>query len=199
MPSFQRCKSTGQKRQNWHDLAAYTSETIGSDHVHRFVCGWFVQTESSITKNYLFATVTLHNKLFCHRLSDHLHCTNRRVDVGGIDSRIVCPWCFANWMHSRVSAGGTKRAFPLEIGTKNQKFLENLTLAAKSQSIHLNGCNDSSLYLPVWHCRRARFTVLVSCNDAVHSCPLLCLQRGRLGKLGADCSIWSFCATVTRQ
>jgi len=28
-------------------------------------------------KNELFATVTLHNNLFCHRLSDHLHCTNR--------------------------------------------------------------------------------------------------------------------------
>jgi len=27
-------------------------------------------------KNVLFPTVTLHNNLFCHRLSDHLHCTN---------------------------------------------------------------------------------------------------------------------------
>jgi len=35
--------------------------------------------------------------------------------------------------------------------------------------------------LPVWHshCTRARFPVLMSCNAelAVHSCPLLCLQR----------------------
>jgi len=28
--------STGQ---NWYDLAAHTSETIGGDHVRRFVCG----------------------------------------------------------------------------------------------------------------------------------------------------------------
>jgi len=28
MPSFQLCRSTGQKRQNWYDLADYTSETI---------------------------------------------------------------------------------------------------------------------------------------------------------------------------
>jgi len=27
-----------QKRQNWYDLAAYTSETIGGDHVRRLVC-----------------------------------------------------------------------------------------------------------------------------------------------------------------
>jgi len=35
--------------------------------------------------------------------------------------------------------------------------------------------------LPVWnsHCTRVRFAVIVSCSDelAVHSCPLLCLQR----------------------
>jgi len=28
-------------------------------------------------KNDIFATETLHNNLFCHRLSDYLHCTNR--------------------------------------------------------------------------------------------------------------------------
>ena len=33
--------------------------------------------QGCITKNVLFATVTSHNNLFCHRLSDHLHCTNR--------------------------------------------------------------------------------------------------------------------------
>jgi len=40
-----------------------------------------------------------------------------------------------------------------------------------------------TVYLPVRHyCTRARFTVLVSCNDeiAVRSCPLLCLQTGFL-------------------
>jgi len=29
MPSFQLCRSTGQKCQNWYDLAAYISEIIG--------------------------------------------------------------------------------------------------------------------------------------------------------------------------
>ena len=28
-------------------------------------------------KHDVFATGTLHNNLFCHRLSDYLHCTNR--------------------------------------------------------------------------------------------------------------------------
>jgi len=31
MPSFQLCRCTSKKRQNWYDLAAYTSEMIGSD------------------------------------------------------------------------------------------------------------------------------------------------------------------------
>jgi len=49
--SFQLCRSTGQKRQNWYDLAAYTSETVGGDHEQRLVFGYyFVQTESYITK-----------------------------------------------------------------------------------------------------------------------------------------------------
>jgi len=32
-------------------------------------------------RNDLFATVPLHN-LFCHRPSDHLHCTNRAFTYG---------------------------------------------------------------------------------------------------------------------
>ena len=65
---------------------------------------------------------------------------------------------------------------PLEIVSKNEKFLENLKLAAKFLLIHLIAA--TTVYLPVWHCTRARFTVLVSYSDeiAVRSCPLLCLQ-----------------------
>jgi len=37
-PSFQICRCTGQKRQNWYDLAAYASETIDGEHVRQFVC-----------------------------------------------------------------------------------------------------------------------------------------------------------------
>jgi len=33
-PSFQRCRSIGQKHQNWYNLAVYASETRG-DHVRR--------------------------------------------------------------------------------------------------------------------------------------------------------------------
>jgi len=52
-------------------------------------------------------------------------------------------------MNSWVSAGGEKRAFTLEIGTKNQRFLENLTLAAESRSIHL--IVAMTVYMPVGH------------------------------------------------
>jgi len=64
----------------------------------------------------------------------------------------------------------------LEIGSKNEKILENLKLAAKFWLIHL--IVATTVYLPVWHCTRARFTVLMSYSDeiAVRSCPLLCLQ-----------------------
>jgi len=38
-----------------------------------------------------------------------------------------------------------------------------------------------TVHLPIWHLQwtRARFTDLVWCSDefAVHSCPLLCLQK----------------------
>jgi len=45
---------------------------------------------------------------------------------------------------------GKKRAFsPLEIGTKNQKFLENLKLAAKFRLIHI--IVAITVYLPVRH------------------------------------------------
>jgi len=46
-----------------------------------------------------------------------------------------------------------------------------------------------------------RFTIIVSCSDeiAVHSCPLLCLQR-RLRKSRADFStVGLYCVTITWQ
>jgi len=65
---------------------------------------------------------------------------------------------------------------PLEIGTKNQKFLENLKLF---RLIHFIAA--VTVYLPVWHwhCTRASFTVPVSCNGeiAVRSYLLLWLPR----------------------
>jgi len=58
-------------------LAAHTSETIGGDHVRRFVCGYLLKHKVVSQKNDIFATVTLRNNLFCHKFSDYLHCTNR--------------------------------------------------------------------------------------------------------------------------
>jgi len=48
-----------------------------------------------------------------------------------------------------VRRGGKTGISPLEIGTKNQKFLENLKLAPKFWSIHL--ILVMTVYLPVWH------------------------------------------------
>ena len=68
----------------------------------------------------------------------------------------------------------------LEIGTKNQNFLENLTSAAPFPLIDL--FLAMTVYQPVRNsrCTRARFTALVSCSTelAVYSCPLLCPYSG---------------------
>jgi len=67
----------------------------------------------------------------------------------------------------------------LEIGIKNQIFLEKPEVGILNPINWFDSCNGS--FLPVWnsHCTRVRFTVIVSCSDelAVHSCPLLFLQR----------------------
>jgi len=64
MPSLQLCRSTGQKRQNWYDLVAYTTETTGSDH-DTAVRAWLIcSNRKFIAKNNIFVTVTLHNNLF---------------------------------------------------------------------------------------------------------------------------------------
>jgi len=74
-----------------------------------------------------------------------------------------------------------KRAFAprLEIGIKNQIFLEKPEVGILIPINWFDSCNDS--FLPIWnsHCARVRFTVAVLCSDelAVHSCLLLCLQR----------------------
>jgi len=75
----------------------------------------------------------------------------------------------------------------LEIKTKNQNFLENLTSGAQFRIIDL--ILTMTVYLLVWysHYTRARFTVRVCCSGelAVHSCPLLCLQ-GKVAKLANE-------------
>ena len=82
MLSFELCIRTAEKRQNWYDLAVYTSETTGvqrqsSTAVRRLYTS-FVQTEDFITrKRYFCYRDTTQQYIFCHRLSDYLHCTNR--------------------------------------------------------------------------------------------------------------------------
>ena len=73
-----------------------------------------------------------------------------------------------------------KRAFATqEIGIKNQIFLEKPEVGILIPINWSDFCNDS--FLPVWnsHCTRVRFTLIVWCSDklAIHSCPLVCLQR----------------------
>jgi len=74
----------------------------------------------------------------------------------------------------------------LEIGSKNQYFLENLTSAAQFRLIDLFLAMKVYLSVRHAHCRKAMFTVLVSCSGkiAVHSCPLLC-QQGQVAKFAS--------------
>ena len=67
----------------------------------------------------------------------------------------------------------------LETGIKNQILLEKTEVGILIPFNWFDSCNDS--FFPAWnsHCTRVRFTVIVLCSDelAVHSCPLLCLQK----------------------
>jgi len=77
----------------------------------------------------------------------------------------------------------------LEIGTKNQNLLENLTSAAQFRLVDLflvMTVYQPARQLTLHNRTRARLTVLVSRSGerAVHSRPLLCLQ-GQVAKLGS--------------
>jgi len=85
----------------------------------------------------------------------------------------------------------------LEIGIKNEIFLEKPEVGILIPINWFNSCNDS--FLLVWnsHCSRVRFTVIVSCSDelAVLSCPS-CACRGGLRKSREDCSaVGLYCVT----
>ena len=77
-PCLNFAEAPVKKRPKCYDLAAYTSETIGAV---RRLCRptQLDQTESSMTKHNHFATVSLHNNIFCHGLCDHLHFTAQIV------------------------------------------------------------------------------------------------------------------------
>ena len=95
-----------------------------------------------------------------------------------------------------------KRAFAprLEIGIKNQIFLEKLEVGILIPIIDL--ILAMTVFLLVWnsHCTRDRFTVVVLCSDelAVHSCPFLCLQRWVAKVASGLLYCWSFyCVAIT--
>jgi len=85
----------------------------------------------------------------------------------------------SQWSHGRPQGG--KRAFvpPWKLGLWTNSFWKKLKSASSLRFFYL--ILAMTVFLPVWnsHCTRVRFTVIVSCSDefAVHSCPLLCLQR----------------------
>jgi len=66
---------------------------------------------------------------------------------------------------------------PLEIGMKNQKFLENLKSATQLRLIDLILAMARAGMTFTLH--KSQVHSYVSCSDevAVHSCPILCLQR----------------------
>ena len=80
--------------------------------------------------------------------------------------------------HGRPQGGQNGHFPPWKLGLKTNIFLENLMLAGNFRLNSFNCCNYN-LFDGLKHCTRARFTVVVSCNDeiAVRSCTLLCPQR----------------------
>jgi len=94
--------------------------------------------------------------------------------------------------HAWASAGRGQNGHlpPLEIGPKNQNFLENMKSASQFRIIDL--ILAMTLYLPVRqsHCTRARFTVLVSCSSELAG-------SNAWPNLGADSSaVGLYCVTI---
>jgi len=109
-----------------------------------------------------------------------LKISQKRFFVSWDELTLVCgTWFNSQWSHGRRQGWKTGICPPLEIGIKNQIFLEKTEVGIFIPIFWFDSCNDS--FLPVWnsHRTRVRFTVIVSCSDefAVHSCHLLYLQR----------------------
>ena len=92
MPSCQLGGSTGQKRQNWYDLVAYTLEANGVVmYCGSYVINLFKQKIVS-QKNDIFDTVAQHNNIFLsqtlwpsslHKSSIHI-CIEKRYSVSTV-------------------------------------------------------------------------------------------------------------------
>jgi len=86
---------------------------------------WLICSNRKLYHNHktdLFATVTLHSNLFCRRLSGHLHCTNRCVDVGCINSRIICPSSLLTGCTHGCPRGEQNGHFPWKLGLRIKNF-----------------------------------------------------------------------------
>jgi len=110
--------------------------------------------------------------------------------------------CMCSW----ASAGGSKIGIspPLEIGTKDQNFFENLELAANFGVIHL--IIALTVYLSVYdtdHHTAQEPSSLFWCHAMMRlqfTRALSFACRSRLRTLLADCStVGLYCATITRQ
>jgi len=100
-------------------------------------------------------TIRIHGHLWCELIKPHA-CACYICII----SSFVINWQFRR-IHGRPQGGKTGIS-PLEIGTKDQNFLETMKVAVQSRLIDL--VLAMTVYLPVCHSRRtrARFTVLVS-------------------------------------
>ena len=78
--------------------------------------------QKAVSQNDLFATVTLHNNFFWHRLSHHLHCTNCYVHVCGTDSRIICPCSLLTGCTHGCPRGVQSWHFPWKLGLRTKNF-----------------------------------------------------------------------------
>ena len=152
---------------------------------------WHRQYKSLVYNLSIFATnhvrVSLWNQIFETRSPCFVvhECCN---SMCGLNSwRILLAW---------ASAGGGQNGHlpPLDIGTKNQKFLENLKLAAKFRLNNFNCCNDS-LFAGM---RLTLHKSQVHCSDVMQWHQNVAVRsfacRGRLRSLRADCSTVVFIA-----
>ena len=123
-------------------------------------------------KNDLFTTVTTHNNIFCHRLSDHLHCTN-------------CP--FTSHMYN------VEETYGYTLPVENIHCLEKIfsTKYAKTAwtvlfdwSFVIRALQYFHLLTVPWSCGKQRFVWSICLFDLF----LICLI----------CLFWYFCVSFSR-
>jgi len=63
----------------------------------------------------LIENIKLHS--FCHRLSDHLYCTNRCIDVGSIDWSLL-----TGCTHGHLQGGQNRHLPTWKLGIRTKNF-----------------------------------------------------------------------------